>query len=153
LHPVIRAEAINAIEVAESRFPANMAIRVVQGYRTFAEQDALFAKRPKVTNARGGQSYHNYGLAIDFAILHDKDGNGGYEELSWDIALDFDRDGVIDWQEVVTAFEAIGWKWGGKWRTFKDYPHVEKTFGYTFRQLLDKHNRHDFVPGTTYVNL
>jgi hypothetical protein len=46
LHPVIRAEAINAIEVAESRFPANMAIRVVQGYRTFAEQDALFAKRP-----------------------------------------------------------------------------------------------------------
>ncbi|HVG34723.1 MAG TPA: peptidoglycan-binding protein, partial [Pyrinomonadaceae bacterium] len=47
---------------------AGMQIEVVQGLRTFAEQDALFAQgRTKpgkvVTNARGGQSNHNYGLA------------------------------------------------------------------------------------------
>ena len=49
---------------------------VQQGLRTIAEQDALFAKGRNaqgqvvnasavVTNARGGQSSHNYGLAID----------------------------------------------------------------------------------------
>lgn len=32
--------------------------------RTFAEQDALFNAKPQVTKAKGGQSYHNYGLAI-----------------------------------------------------------------------------------------
>jgi hypothetical protein len=46
----------------------------VQGVRTFAEQDALYAqgrtrKGLRVTNAKGGQSYHNYGLAADCALL------------------------------------------------------------------------------------
>ena len=45
-------------------------IHVVQGLRTYQEQDALYAKGrttpgPIVTNARGGRSYHNYGLAVD----------------------------------------------------------------------------------------
>ena len=47
-------------------------VRVTQGLRTYAEQDALYAQGrttpgPIVTNARGGQSYHNFGLAIDVA--------------------------------------------------------------------------------------
>ena len=47
-----------------------LTVEVVQGLRTFAEQDALFAQgRSKkgqiVTNAKGGQSNHNYGLAVD----------------------------------------------------------------------------------------
>src|SRR3977135_4181957 len=51
-------------------------IEVVQGLRTFAEQDALFAQgRTKpgqiVTNAKGGQSNHNYGLAVDLCPLID----------------------------------------------------------------------------------
>src|SRR5271170_6176713 len=40
-------------------------IRVVQGLRTFAEQDGLYAQRPRVTNAAGGYSMHNFGLAVD----------------------------------------------------------------------------------------
>lgn len=159
LHPAVRQEAINAITTAEAGFPTNVKIRVVQGYRTIAEQDALYAqgrngdKRPKVTNAKGGSSYHNYGLAIDFAILYDKNSDGNFEELSWDIAKDFDKDGVYDWNEVVRVFEALGWQWGGKFRTFKDYPHVQKTFGYTPSQLRIKHNAKLFVAGTQYVRL
>lgn len=153
LHPKIRQEVIDLITLAESKFPTDMAIRVVQGLRTFAEQDALYKQRPKVTNAKGGQSLHNYGLAIDFAILHDKDKNGAYEELSWNIALDYDKDGKIDWQEVVSTFEAAGYEWGGKWRTFKDYPHIQKAFGYSWSKLLDKHNAKQFIPGTTYVSI
>lgn len=141
LHPKVRDEAKKAIDAAEAGFPANMAIRVVQGLRTIAEQNALYAKGrttpgPKVTNAKGGSSYHNYGLAIDFAILYDKNGDGKFEELSWDTVKDFDKDGKTDWGEVVAKFEALGWAWGGKFRTFKDYPHCEKSFGFKPSQLL-----------------
>lgn len=153
LHPKIRDEAILAIQMAEGKFPANVKIRVVQALRTFEEQDALYNQKPRVTKARGGQSYHNYGLAIDFAIMYDKDNNGSFEELSWDTAKDFDKDGIADWQEVVTEFENRGWEWGGMWRTFKDLPHVQKTFGYSWQQLLIKYNAGDFIPGTKYVNI
>lgn len=159
LHPKVRDEAIAAIEQAEAGFPASIKIRVVQGLRTIAEQNALYAqgrngdKRQKVTNAKGGSSYHNYGLAIDFAILYDKNGDGNFEELSWDAAKDFDKDGLIDWQEVVTRFEALGWSWGGKFRTFKDLPHVQKTFGKKPSELLAMVNKKQFIPGTQYVNL
>jgi peptidoglycan L-alanyl-D-glutamate endopeptidase CwlK len=153
LHPKRRYEVAKILELAEAKFPKNMAIRVVQGLRTFEEQDALYNKKPKVSNAKGGQSFHNYGLAIDFSLLHDKDNNGSYEELSWDTAIDFDKDGVIDWQEVISEFEKAGWEWGGKWRTFKDLPHCQKTDGYTWRQLLEKYNNKDFIPGTKYINI
>ncbi len=153
LHPDRRNEVTAVINAAEAKFPANMAIRIVQGLRTFEEQDALFRQRPVVTKAKGGQSLHNYGLAVDFAILLDRDNNGSFEQVSWDTAADFDKDGVIDWQEVVSEFEKAGWEWGGKWRTFKDLPHCQKTGGYTWRQLLDKYNKKDFIPGTKYVRL
>lgn len=158
LHPLIRQEAINAISNAETGFPSNVRIRVAQGLRTIAEQNALYAKGrttpgPKVTNARGGSSYHNYGLAIDFCLLYDKNNDGNFEELSWDIAKDFDRDGVADWSEVVRQFENLGWEWGGKFRTFKDYPHVQRTFGYSPSKLKAKHDAGIFLPGTQYVKL
>jgi len=153
LHPAVRNEAKQVIENAELLFPENIRIRIVQGLRTIAEQDALFNKVPKVTKAKGGQSYHNYGLAVDFALLYDKDKNGTFEELSWDAAKDFDKDGKADWNEVVNEFEKHGWEWGGKWRTFKDLPHVQKTFGYTWQKLFEKHKAKDFIPGTEYVNL
>lgn len=145
LHPAIRTEVASTIDAIEANFPENVKVRIVQGLRTIDEQNALFAQgRTKpgqiVTNAKGGTSYHNYGLAFDFAIMYDKDNNGSYETLSWDINYDFDKDGVKDWQEVVKAFEAKGWEWGGKWRTITDDPHLQKTFGFTWRELLERYN-------------
>lgn len=159
LHPKIRDEVKALIEKAEAGFPKNMAIRVVQGLRTIKEQDDLYFqgrdkngkvldKKKIVTNARGGKSFHNYGLALDFSLLHDKDSNGTYEELSWDVAQDFDKDGIIDWQEVVKIFKAAGYEWGGDWRTIVDRPHVQKTFGYTWKQLFDK-----VAAGKEYVDI
>lgn len=149
LHPKIReevSELIGKIEINNS-----FAIRIVQGLRTIDEQNALYAQgRTKpgqiVTNARGGSSYHNYGLAIDFCLLY----NG---KISWDTNLDEDKDGVKDWQEVVTMFKNNGFSWGGDWKSIVDQPHLEKTFGYNWRALLDKYNKKDFIPGTQYVNI
>lgn len=132
LHPAVRQEVVDLIDKAEAGFPPGIAVRIVQGLRTIEEQNELYAQgRTKpgniVTNARGGSSYHNFGLAIDFAILIDKDGNGTYDELSWDIKKDNDKDGIADWLEVVKVFEAAGWEWGGRWSSIRDYPHVQKT--------------------------
>jgi peptidoglycan L-alanyl-D-glutamate endopeptidase CwlK len=157
LHPKIRAEVMALINQAELKLPKT-AIRIVQGLRTFEEQNALYAKGrttpgPRVSNAKGGQSYHNYGLAIDFALLYDKDGNGTYESLSWDTLKDFDLDGESDWHEVVEIFEEAGYTWGGRFTSIKDNPHLEKNFGFNWRKLLEKYNNKDFIPVTNYVNV
>lgn len=155
LHPKIRDEVKILIEQAEARLPFT-AIRIVQGLRTFAEQDALYTQgrtKPgnRVTNSKGGQSYHNYGLAIDFALLYDKDKNGSYETLSWDTLKDFDKDGESDWMEVVEVFEAAGWTWGGRFNSIKDNPHFEKNFGHNWRDLLVLHNNGHLTEG--YVKI
>lgn len=144
LHPRIRTEVKELIEKAETQFPPKIAIRIVQGYRTIQEQNDLYAigrTKPgkKVTNAKGGSSFHNYGLAIDFALMYDKDGNGTWETLSWDTRADFDNDKSIDWLEVVKIFEAAGYQWGGKFSTITDMPHLQKTFGFKWQELLARH--------------
>jgi peptidoglycan L-alanyl-D-glutamate endopeptidase CwlK len=158
LHPKVRDEVKALIEKAEAYLPKTVAIAVPQGLRTIDEQNALYAQGRTtpgaiVTNARGGSSYHNYGLAFDFCLVIDTNGDGIYDETSWDIKKDNDKDGTADWLEVVKVFEDVGWEWGGKWSSIKDYPHLQKTFGYTWQRLLDKYNKEDFIPGTKYVNV
>jgi peptidoglycan L-alanyl-D-glutamate endopeptidase CwlK len=158
LHPAVREEVKKLIYAAELNLPLNAKIRVVQGLRTKQEQDDLFSLgRTKpgkiVTNARFGQSFHCYGLAIDFALMYDKDGNGSYETLSWDVNYDMDKDGIKDWMEVVSTFEPNKWTWGGRFKSIQDDPHLEKTFGYSWRELLEKYNKKDFIKGSLYVNL
>lgn len=145
LHPIAKERTVRAVQKANARLTGSAQMRIVQGLRTFAEQDALYVKRPKVTNAKGGQSIHNYGVAIDFALLI----NG--KEISWESTIDYDGDKKADWMEVVEAFKEEGFKWGGDWKTFKDLPHLELYSDW--RALLVKHNNKDFIPGTTYVNI
>lgn len=160
LHPKVRDEVFEAITEAEAGFPENIRIRVAQGLRTIEAQNQLFAlgrtkvnpdgktaKRPMgkiVTNAIW-ESFHIYGFAVDFCLLYDKDNNGHFEEVSWSIIKDLDADGTIDWMEVVNAFTKKGWTWGGLWRTFKDYPHVQKTFGYTWQKLKEMYKPGEYV--------
>jgi peptidoglycan L-alanyl-D-glutamate endopeptidase CwlK len=113
--------------------------RLAYTLRTNAEQDALYAigrSKPGkvVTNAKGGQSYHNYGLAVDIVLLKDTNGDGTFETASWETNVDFDGDGVADWVEVVRIFKEFGWEWGGDWK-FSDKPHFQKTLGKSIREL------------------
>ncbi len=93
-------------------------IILTQGRRTIAEQNALYAKGrtaggSKVTNAKGGESPHNFGLAIDFAFL-DAKGKAVWPEKG-------------PWAEVAAFGKALGLTWGGDFVTFKDRPHLELT--------------------------
>lgn len=134
-HPLLRAELeLIYKEICEALI-GEAICRFAYVLRTFAEQDALFKKRPRVTKATGGQSYHNYGLAVDIVLLI----KGG-KEASWNTVKDFDGDRTADWMEIVAIFKKYGWKWGGEWN-FKDDPHFEKTLGYTWQELLAIHNQ------------
>lgn len=145
IHPKLRADLVNIYNDICTALTGKAICRFAYTLRTFAEQDAIYAQgrtKPgkKVTNARAGQSMHNYGLAVDIVLLKDKDGNGSFESASWETNVDFDGDGKADWMEVVGIFKRYGWEWGGDWKSFKDLPHFQKTFGYNERQLLELYN-------------
>lgn len=132
LHPSVREEMKLIVDECNKVLTGKSQVRIAQGLRTFAEQDALYAKRPKVTNAKGGQSIHNYGFAIDIVLII----NG--KEASWDTHKDWDNDGIADWDECVKVFAKHGWSWGGNWTSFKDMPHFDKIGFNNWRILQTK---------------
>lgn len=139
LHPKLRDEAGLIYDEICAALTGNAICRFSYTLRTFAEQDGLYAQgRSKpgkiVTKAKGGQSYHNYGLAIDIVLLVDKDKNGSFETAAWDERSDFDGDKIADWMEIVAIFKRYGWEAGIDWH-FQDSPHFQKTFGYSIVQL------------------
>jgi peptidoglycan L-alanyl-D-glutamate endopeptidase CwlK len=93
---------------------------VVSGLRTAAEQNALYAQGRNgtpghiVTNAKAGQSMHNYGLAVD--VVPYLSGQSG--------ALNWHAD-TPQFQAIVSALKAEGLVWGGDWITFKDEDHFQ----------------------------
>ena len=143
IHPKLRDEVMEIYDEICEALKGRAICRFTYTLRTFAEQDLLFKKVPKVTNAKGGMSYHNYGLAIDIVLII------GGKSASWDIKTDFDGDGKADWIEVVAIFKSFGWEWGGDWK-FYDAPHFQKSLGYSVRQLLALHqsgnvDKHGYV--------
>lgn len=163
LHPRLRGEALEIYTKINEALKGRAICRFVYTLRSFQEQAALYAQgRTKlfdangnklkiVTNAKPGQSYHNYGLAPDICLLKDKDCNGSFETVSWEDTVDFDGDGVADWMECVKIFEAYGWEWGGRWK-FVDKPHFQKTFGLHWKELLRRHNN-GLVDAEGYVKI
>ena len=143
-HPVIREELQELYIAINNKLPKGVRLRFSHVYRSNEVQDALYAKRPKVTNAKGGQSIHNYGLAFDIVILFDTDGNGTFETASWKQDEHFAK--------VVSFFKKNGYTWGGDWTSFKDNPHFQKDFGYTWRTLIDLEKFTD-TNGITYPKI
>lgn len=93
-------------------------IKVTGEYRSPADQDALYALgRTKpgkiVTNAKGGESFHNWRCAFDVVFLT---ANGiSYEG---------------PWEALGTEAEKIGLEWGGRFASFPDRPHLQYRAGY-----------------------
>lgn len=125
LHPLVREEVKEIVKECNEALTGKAKVRITQGLRSFEEQEKLYAigritNGKKVTNAKAGQSIHNYGLAVDICLMI----NG--KIASWDTVKDWDNDRVADWYECVKIFARHGWDWGGNWKTFKDLPHFEK---------------------------
>ena len=133
-HPKIREQLKKQYIEANNLLGKGARLRFAYVYRSIEEQNKLFNQRPKVTNAKGGQSIHNYGLAFDIVLLYDNDGNGTFEEASWSMIRDFDKDSKADFMEIVNYFKSKGWVWGGDWKKLKDNPHFEVK-GYEWQDL------------------
>lgn len=130
LHPVLQPKFRYLIVVAHEQ---GMVVGFHSGVRTFDAQDSLFLKGRNakgeivdqsqvVTNARGGDSIHNYGLAGDVVFLV----NG---QWSWNYSgLPYARLGVIA--------KEVGLIWGGDWK-FQDPPHFQYTGGLSLREIKD----------------
>ena len=112
------------LEIFEKRLlESGIRVKLVSGYRSFEEQNRLYALgRTKpgriVTKARGGYSWHNFGLAADYAFI-----SGG--QLTWD----------GPWRIFGRIARECGLEWGGDWRKFPDRPHVQWRRGKTLAQM------------------
>ncbi|WP_413373896.1 M15 family metallopeptidase [Paenibacillus taichungensis] len=131
LHPVVAESEKLLVRKAARR---GIEVVITHDFRSIDEQDALYNQGRSlsgniVTNAKGGESYHNYGLAIDFA-LRTPDG-----DVVWDMERDDNGNGKADWLEVVELAKELGFTWGGDWANFPDYPHLQMEFGLSINDL------------------
>ena len=114
------------IEANNKLLPKGYRLRFTHVLRTIEEQNELYAQgRTKkgsiVTNAKGGQSIHNYGLAFDIVILRDLDNNGTFETADFTVNE--------YWKKIASFFKSKGFIWGGDFKSFKDAPHFELSKG------------------------
>jgi LAS superfamily LD-carboxypeptidase LdcB len=119
----VQQPAINFINNTESEL--NIQLRVNEGYRSIERQNELYNQSittgPWVTGAKGGQSYHNYSLAMDVVIMESGKPN-------WNKPIS---------KEIANIGIKQGFEWGGNWAPPKtDYPHFQMTFGQSWQELL-----------------
>lgn len=93
-------------------------------YRPNDEQDKLFLQVPKVTNAKAGQSPHNYlpSFAFDLAFVKPD------KSLDWSIV------NFKNFADILTAIDTRI-EWGGSWLKFKDNPHYQLKDWKTLRKI------------------
>ena len=119
-----------ALELIKRAYKEKIYVQMTGGYRSIGEQNRLYEQgrtnqsKPIITNVRGGYSYHNYGLAVDFVILSD-DGR----RALWTVNE--------KWKRVANLAKLLGFTWGGDWSGFKDYPHLQMNGGLTINDLLN----------------
>lgn len=125
LLPVVKDRCMHFMAECHNQ---GITLKVTGTYRSFEEQDALYAegrttRGPIVTNAKGGQSLHNWRVAFDcvpivnnVAVYNDK-------------AL---------WTKIAHIAASCGLEWGGSWASFPDDPHFQYTLGHTWEDFLNK---------------
>jgi peptidoglycan L-alanyl-D-glutamate endopeptidase CwlK len=136
------ATLLLAAQLAARRFlarvlDAGLRVRILSGTRSYAEQNALFRRGrygnagPVVTNARGGQSLHNFGVAWDIGVF---DARGRYlqDGASYERAAEAGMDDTLEW--------------GGDNPRFVDRPHYQLRLDLPIAEI-----RRRFESGRAYV--
>ena len=133
LHPKAQESARKFLKLLQD---AKINARIISGTRTYAEQNSLYAKGrtkpgPIVTNAKGGESNHNFGIA-------------------WDIGIFTSEGKYLSDSPLYEKAAKIGLlpelEWGGNWSSFKDEPHYQLKTGLSIPEV-----RARFEKGESYV--
>jgi peptidoglycan L-alanyl-D-glutamate endopeptidase CwlK len=111
LHPRLHDKARDLVRAAAAK---GIVIKLISGLRTYDEQNSLYAQGRTasgkvVTNARGGYSNHNFGVAFDVGVFV----NGAYIPES------------TAYKTVGQLGKALGFEWGGDWSSIQDQPHFQ----------------------------
>ena len=101
-------------------------VRILAAFRSWDESDRLYAlgrtaPGAVVSNARAGDSYHNWGLAFDAAPFVNN-------------VMTTDR---AKFYLMGHLGEQVGLQWGGTFKSIVDLPHFQYTFGLTTEELQD----------------
>ena len=126
LLPVVKAKVEKFLADAKEQ---GIDILVTSTYRDMESQDALYAQGRTapgkiVTNAKSGQSFHNYRCAVDIVPLV----NG---KADWDCSHPV-------WAKVAELGKAAGLEWAGDWKgSFKEMAHFQYSGGLTLKDLQE----------------
>ena len=121
LHPQIKQRATDFINAL---FDEGITARISDGTRTIYQQDRLYDQGRTtsgdiVTNAKGGESYHNFGLAFD--VVEIQDGRAIFENPNWN--------------KIGEIGKSFGFEWGGDFTSIVDLPHFQESFGLSTSEL------------------
>ncbi|HET7481292.1 MAG TPA: M15 family metallopeptidase [Actinomycetota bacterium] len=134
---VNRSVADDVVSVFQSLFAAHFPIEEMRVVTLQEQRDPPYGDTNLTSSfecrpATGGSNWseHAYGLAIDINPFHNPYVRGdlvlperalAYADRGWV------RPGMIFEGDVVTnAFDSIGWGWGGRWNSLKDYMHFSQ---------------------------
>ena len=122
LLPVVQTKVRAFIAACDK---AGIDILITSTYRDHESQAALYAQGrttpgKRVTNAKAGQSMHNFQCAADFVPMV----NG---KCQWKDEALFAKCGAIA--------ESVGLEWSGRWKRNPEMAHVQYTGGLTLAQL------------------
>ena len=109
---------------------------VVHTLRTYEEQNELYKQGRSnpgkiVTRARGGESFHNWGLALDVAFEQE-----GTQHPTWET----DDGEFFYWEVLGKIGEVIGFEWGGRYE-LKDYGHFHYAGGQSKSEFRDAYEQ------------
>ena len=124
---LVPAAQAKAREFMAACLAAGISLKIIGGTRTYEEQNALYEQGrtksgPIVTNARGGYSWHNFGIAWDIGIFQ----SGRYLDESPLYA----KAGAIG--------KSLGLEWGGDWKSIQDEPHFQIKLGLTLADCRER---------------
>ena len=126
LNPVVEKKARDFLALCKAE---GIEVIVTSTYRDAESQNALYAQGRtapgrKVTNAKGGQSWHNWRVAFDVVPL--RNGKPVWGTAGEDLKL---------WQRIGAIGKSCGLEWAGDWRTFREFPHFQFTNGRTLAEF------------------
>jgi peptidoglycan L-alanyl-D-glutamate endopeptidase CwlK len=123
LNPETKEKAEKFIQTCKDK---GIDILVTSTYRDMESQAALYAQGRTtegkiVTNAKAGESFHNYRCALDIVPLV----NG---KPDWDGSHPV-------WAQIGVIGQDCGLEWAGNWVHFKELAHFQFTNGLTLEEL------------------
>lgn len=125
LHPAVKRGALKLLDNLKQK---GFIPLIYSTYRDNEKQNELYShgrtkSGSKVTNAKGGQSMHNYKLAFDI-VNKSTSGIANFNDNKF-------------YEELKNQCSILGFTWGGNWLGFTDKPHVQFTAGATDGEIFN----------------